>query len=134
MTDSIIECRIQNMEFTKNTPWGQAQHVKPVGDQGIRFVSCTGHGGIFVPDALMAKMPEALKGSNSYSGSGQWFEEDVEWAIPVLAFPEQFPKVDCKAAVETIGFYADKKVDEYLYSVVKWLASPKGELVKSLAN
>lgn len=122
------------MEFTRNTPWGHADTVKTVGDQGIRFVSTPSHGGIFVPDMLMAKMPEALKGSNSYSGCGQWFEEDVEWAIPVLAFPEQFPKADCKAAVETIGFYAGKKVDEYLYSVVQWLASPQGDAVKNLAS
>lgn len=122
------------MNFSKRTPWGTADNIAPVGDQGIRFVSTPSHGGIFVPDELLAKMPEALKGSNSYSGCGNWFEEDVEWAIPVLAFPEQFPARDCQAAVETIGHYADKKVGDYLYSVAQWLTSPEGAAVKQKAG
>lgn len=113
-----------------NTPWGQADHVKPSGDNGILFVSTPSHGGLFVPDELLGRMPRALKGSNSYSRGKNWFEEDVEWAIPVIAFPEEFPAKECKAAVETIEAYGNKKPGEYLYSAVKWLAGPGGDAVK----
>lgn len=113
-----------------NTPWGRADQVTPIGTQGIFMASTASHGGLFVPDELLAQMPEELRGSNSYSGCANWFEEDIEWAIPVLAFPDQFPPSTCDAAVKTIKYYEDRKPDEYLYSAAQWLAGPGGQAVK----
>lgn len=117
-----------------NTPWGLADHVDHMSDQGILFVSTASHGGVFVPDELLDRMPRELRGSNSYSGKRNWFEEDVEWAIPVLAFPDQFSPEYCKAAVETIEAYGQKKRGEYLFSAVQWLAGTAGDAVKKRAG
>src|SRR5437763_10737944 len=119
------------MSTKLNTPWGFADQVSPIGDHGILCASTPGHGGLFVPDELLGRLPQALRGSNSYSGKRNWFEEDVEWAIPVIAFPEEFPAKDCQAAVSTIECYKNHKPGEYLYSAVKWLAGPGGDAVKA---
>lgn len=118
-----------------NTPWGQADHVKPIGVQGILSVSTPSHGGIYLPDELLARMPAKLRGSNSYSGCKNWFEEDVEWAIPVLAFPGEFSPEYCKAAVDTAAMYAKNKgTGLYFDSVVQWLDGPGGDDVKIRAG
>lgn len=74
--------------FNISTPWGPSQHITKIGDQGILFVSTTTHGGYFVPPELYAQMPSELR-SNHFGGS-TWFEEDVEWAMVALAFPQLF--------------------------------------------
>lgn len=117
-----------------HTPWGLADHVQHMGDHGILFTSTASHGGIFVPDELLERMPEELRGSNSYSGKRNWFEEDVEWAIPVIAFPDQFSVEYCKSAIETIEAYGHKQRGEYLYSAVQWLAGTGGDAVKNRAG
>ena len=118
-----------------NTPWGQADQVDKIGDRGILHVSTPSHGGFYVPDELLALMPIQLQGSNSYSGRGNWFEEDCEWAIPVLAFPAEFPADYCKAAVETANCYAKNKgTGLYFDSVVQWLEGTAGDAVKIRAG
>ena len=120
---------------TTNTPWGRADHVERIGDQGILQVSTPSHGGIFVPSELLAQMPAELQGSNSYSGQGNWFEEDIEWTIPVLAFPLQFSPEYCKAAVETANGYArNKGTGKYFDSVASWIDSPAADVVKARAK
>lgn len=118
-----------------NTPWGYADQVDEIGDKGILFVSTPSHGGLFVPDELITQMPAELRGSNSYSGKGNWFEEDCEWAIPVLAFPEEFSPEYCKAAVETANMYR-KNIGTGLYfdSVGQWLATPASDAVMTRAG
>jgi hypothetical protein len=103
-----------------NTPWGVADQVDRIGDKGILHVSTPSHGGLFVPAELLERMPAALRGSNSYSGCGNWFEEDVEWAIPVLAFPDEFPPATCQAAISTVASYRDAAPGKYFSSVVAW--------------
>ena len=82
-----------------NTPWGMSDHVENVGG-GILRVDTPSHGGYFVPPELYASMPALLQGSNSYGG-GTWFEQDCEWAIVALAFPELFSIKNLKAAAKT---------------------------------
>lgn len=115
------------------TPWGNANHVQVL-QSGILSVSTPGHGGLFVPDELLAKMPGVLAQSNGYSGAGSnWFEEDCEWALPVVAFPELFDARKCQAAVATIQGYAKSNPGEYFYSANQWLASKSGIPVKARA-
>lgn len=118
-----------------NTPWGYADQVDPVGDKGILWTSTPSHGGLFVPDELMRQLPAELRGSNGYSGKGNWFEEDCEWAIPVIVWPDQFPEKYCKAAVETVQMYAKHKgTGLYFDSVVTWLEGAGGDAVKIRAG
>lgn len=69
------------------TPWGYADSEKEIGG-GIISVSTPSHGGLFVPPLVFNTMPAELK-CNVY-GEGTWFEEDCEWALVALAFPQYF--------------------------------------------
>lgn len=65
------------------TPWGQSQVIYNVAP-GIIFASTASHGGFKLDRALNAQVPaEARK-------RGGWYEENCEWAIPFLTFPEIF--------------------------------------------
>ena len=117
------------------TPWGKADHVELVGDTGMKWVSTPSHGGLYIPGAFLQKLPVELRASNSYSGCGCWFEEDVEWAIPVLAFPQYFPPATCAAAVLTIESYSQAERGKYMYSAAQWLKSdPDAVPVKERAK
>lgn len=73
------------------TPWGAAQSVKPVGDEGILFASTASHGGFYVPDALLDRIPLAnRRWAMKWSASPNWYEEDCCWAAVALAFPSLF--------------------------------------------
>ena len=73
------------------TPWGVAQTVTVIAD-GIESVSTSSHGGIRLSAERQAQMPERFVGLNKY-GRGCWYEEDCEWALVAVAFPEHF--LDC---------------------------------------
>ena len=114
------------MKFTKDTPWGRADSVTDLG-AGLFSVGTPSHGGLFVPDDLLERMPFGVRFSNSYSGAdSNWFEEDCEWALPVISFPELFDMRMCYYAVRTIGGRIRAK-GEYFYSAAEWLASEAGE-------
>jgi hypothetical protein len=66
------------------SPWGAVQYSSPIGTDGIFMVSTAGHGGIKVPAALNRRVHEAWR------QAGGWYEEDCEWAIVALTFPELF--------------------------------------------
>jgi hypothetical protein len=75
-----------NME----TPWGEAQTVRDIGD-GILQVTTACHGGYFVPQELLYRIPESQRDyAAAWSGSGNWFEEDDAARFVEIAFPEHF--------------------------------------------
>jgi len=74
-----------------NTPWGKADSIERIGDGGILSVSTPGHGGYFVPTALLSRIPEdQQRYAQRWSGSRNWYEEDVCFVSVHLAFPELF--------------------------------------------
>jgi hypothetical protein len=84
------------------TPWGVAQHVRPVGPDGIFSADTSSHGGYFVPSALLDKIdPRGRADAKKWSGSENWYEEDCCWAWVVLAFPEHFPPTAVAGAYQT---------------------------------
>lgn len=102
---------------TIQTPWGRSDHCREVGD-GILFAETSSHGGFYVPLALYNTMPQALR-CNVYGG-GTWFEEDVEWTLVVLAFPQFFTREEIQTAEHTIRFYKGR--DPYSQAAA-WLES-----------
>ena len=99
------------------TPWGLADYEKPMGESGIIAVSTSSHGGYYVPPELYNAMPEPLR-FNPYGG-GTWFEEDCEWALVALAYPQHFEARDLHYAVLTMLAYADPK--ECYHRAYRWL-------------
>jgi len=71
------------MKEPKRSPWGTVDSCKVVAP-GIMSVSTPGHGGIKLSRANNAKMPEMAR------KKGGWYEEDCEWSLVALVFPEAF--------------------------------------------
>jgi len=65
------------------SPWGAIDHVT-VRAPGIAEVSTPGHGGVKLDRSRNAKVPASVR------RKGGWYEEDCEYAIPVIVFPEAF--------------------------------------------
>lgn len=68
------------------TPWGNSQTVKTLGD-GVVEVDTAAHGGVHLTPARNAQVHTAWRDKNG------WYEEDVEWAIVALTFPNLYEPV-----------------------------------------
>ncbi len=68
----------------KRSPWGTVENENVVAE-GITFVSSPGHGGYKLSRERNAKVDSAWR------AKGGWYEEDCDWAIVALTFPEVFP-------------------------------------------
>lgn len=76
------------------TPWGRAQYSRQYA-RGINFYGTAGHGGFRVSAGLQKRLHPSL------SKFGGWFEEDCEWALVVLSFPEYFSGEEIGKARQT---------------------------------
>jgi hypothetical protein len=86
------------------SPWGHVDGGAILAD-GIVSVYTASHGGIYVTTERLREMPPQFRGLNRYSGGTNWFEEDCEWAIVCLAFPEEFRPEEREAARATARHY-----------------------------
>ena len=76
------------------TPWGEAQSVEPVGTS-MCWVLTASHGGLYVDDALNGQIDRVWRVDGTYDDNGTylpggWYEEDCDWAVPVVTFPDRF--------------------------------------------
>jgi hypothetical protein len=84
------------------SPWGIIQDSWELAP-GIWFVSTPSHGGIRLSPERYAQMPDAMK-ATAFSHSG-WYEEDADWAMVAVTFPEAFSVADLAAAKLTLANY-----------------------------
>ena len=77
-----------------HTPWGPSQSAKHHA-RGIVEYSCAGHGGFHVSKTLNVKVHEAWRAKDG------WYEEDCDWAIVALTFPEHFSAEDVAHATSS---------------------------------
>lgn len=76
--------------YPQHTPWG-APHSRRIVVDGIVRYTTASHGGYWVSPERVASMPQGLRPTKHLdSDGGAWFEEDQEWAIVELAFPQHF--------------------------------------------
>lgn len=70
------------------TPWGPAQSAMELAE-GITFYSTASHGGIH----LSPERETELQSKFNYKtfGGSSWYEEDLDYNVVVLAFPNCFP-------------------------------------------
>lgn len=73
-----------------HTPWGVADSVEVAGD-GVVFYGTPSHGGYHVTGAALERIPPQFREASCAPGWFGWFEEDVDWAIVAVYFPEYFP-------------------------------------------
>lgn len=99
------------------SPWGVPDTITEVAP-GILFYSTPSHGGYWLSDARIASMPKPLREfvpfGGPQAGPGRWFEEDCDWAVVALAFPQFFKPDDIDAALKTLQHYKPE-----LYEQVK---------------
>lgn len=91
-----------NMPKPKHSPWGYIQDATQIAP-GIWSVSTSGHGGFMISDERLAAMPEMLRDVAHVCGSPKSFEEDCEWSLVVLAFPDEFKGAEVVQARQSAG-------------------------------
>ncbi len=85
------------------TPWGHPDTVTEIAP-GIILYSTPSHGGYWLSPARIAAMPKPLRQFQPFAGPN-FYEEDCDWSIVALAFPQFFPADAIPAALETIKHY-----------------------------
>jgi hypothetical protein len=71
-----------------DTPWGKAQTTEAITDGMIAYTTA-GHGGIKLSEERFERMPEPYKSVAPFAGR-LWYEEDADWALVALAFPDDY--------------------------------------------
>lgn len=85
------------------TPWGIAQSENTIAE-GVTIVTTVGHGGIKLGAARNRHVHKAWR------QAGGWYEEDDDWAIVALTFPNLFPE---DHVIEAHCLAKDWHPDEY---------------------
>jgi len=100
--------RIYN--FKSYSPWGEVQHAESYNDDAtIVSVSTASHGGIWVAPELNANIHYTIRNNDG------WYEEDCEWSIVALTFPQIFTDFERDIAEGLLrDYYPDAW--EYLYN------------------
>lgn len=99
------------------TPWGISQSRREIG-KGMEFVSTASHGGIWLSDDRLTCLPLPLSTAPTFSQKPNWFEEDIDSILPVLAFPAEFIGEACFHAVMMARNYKSS-ANGRLYPLVK---------------
>ena len=108
------------------TPWGMAQSATRYGD-GLVFFTTASHGGFELSRERLFEVIEAFPGWRSFAG-GRWLEEDCDWAVAALLWPDLFTREEVFEAVGMAGGGIVR------WEPVKlWLASDKGAKVRAIA-
>lgn len=80
----------------KYSPWGPIQSCENVAT-GIWRVDTASHGGYYISYERKEAMPKPLREWENFvqrndGGTGLWYEEDIDWSIVCLAFPDDFTR------------------------------------------
>ncbi len=95
------------------TPWGVSIDREECGD-GITFHSTASHGGYFVRADLNAKVPAYLRAASfNQQGERGWYEEDCDWAIVALVFPDRFPPEAIAAATKALHYWKPAAFEQF---------------------
>ena len=110
------------------TPWGLAQTEKVIA-AGITRYDTASHGGYHLTLERQAEMPADLRGYEPWAGPG-WYEEDCDWAIVCLAFPEYFPPESYRFAVDTLRDNPNLLTPERVARADAWTAANQDKFCK----
>ncbi len=72
------------------TPWGVADHVTAIGNEGIVSVSTPSHGGYWVPPHLDVLIDPLYREWGQRWADEGWYEEDCCAAAVVVCLPRFF--------------------------------------------
>ena len=86
------------LRLPTETPWGPSQSEEQIAD-GIVFHSTSSHGGIHLDADRNARVHPAWRADNG------WYEEDVDWGIAAITFPDLFPPNQVERAKSALMSY-----------------------------
>ena len=126
------------MRSRMRTPWGQSNFEEELVD-GIVWYSTPSHGGYHLDaghsDTLRDRFPDHVP----YAGTG-WYEEDQDWSVVALTWPELFTIKEVAAAVKTARASARNiwttEPNAAWQTVVDWLDSdrPSARMIRAAAE
>lgn len=73
----------------RHSPWGYVDHFQQIAD-GVWWVSTPRHGGYILSPERAAAMPDTYIGSFGDQRRKGYYEEDVDWCLVEVAFPDDF--------------------------------------------
>lgn len=85
----------KELRSAANTPWGASQGATLYAD-GVVCHSTAGHGGFHLSAERNRRVHPMLR------SEGGWYEEDAEWAIVTISFPQLFTAFERRCAERTI--------------------------------
>jgi len=78
------------------TPWGDPQTTLFIA-KGITHYTTSSHGGYQVSKVLNKVIKKKLPNFKPYGGEG-WYEEDLDFVLVIVCFPQYFELIDCQEA------------------------------------
>lgn len=99
-----------------DSPWGPIESTETIAD-GITFISTASHGGIRLSQWRHKIVLRAIPAWETFAG-GRWYEEDCDWAVLALIFPEKFPTKTKDA--RTMVYWLAKKLPRW-QAVADWI-------------
>ncbi len=84
-----------------DTPWGLSHTHEEIAP-GIALITTASHGGYHLSEERWTQLQNVFPFFSTYAG-GAWFEEDQDWAMVALAFPECFSDESIRGAVLTVS-------------------------------
>lgn len=71
------------------TIWGPSQSEKRIAP-GITYYETAAHGGYRLSADRFKLMPERYRSIATHEGHEGWYEQDCDWALVALSFPDCF--------------------------------------------
>lgn len=85
------------------TPWGPSSDAETEKlAEGIILHSTSSHGGIYLSPERQSVIKKKFPKFQTFVGGGEWFEEDCDVAVVMVAFPEAFKPTSVEAATKMI--------------------------------
>ena len=109
-----------NLRVGAGSPWGMIQTTQELG-AGVWSITTASHGGIVLDEDRRVEVAEMFPNFKAWVGDGRYLEEDLDWRIAALAFPECFTKDDCGNAIR--GAEVDHKSRNYYRIATEWFCS-----------
>ena len=95
------------------TPWGPAQSVTEIAE-GVKSVSTSSHGGYWLSSKRHAEVRRQYPQFNTFHNNGNWYEEDCDWCMVYLTFPELGTDEQIFNAVRTADNWKRNDVGQYI--------------------
>lgn len=124
------------------TPWGPSQRSHEIAPGIVRHDTAS-HGGFYVSPDRVAQMPDVLRAFRPWAGAN-WYEEDCDWTIVALAFPDLFPADTLSAAIAILKRYQPRLFDQLAAEMPQWasrdasartiIIEVRGGLVQEVSN